>query len=416
MNEPLEFLRSTMVEAALERASQCAGTPLSLHYVQRNQEGPRIQAWGACAACKSVTSSPEGVHACRVSRTTASVMALRQQRPIPFVCHMGFACVSVPALPGEDYVATLGPYCPMEEQRSLESDIRAGWSALHGEEDEELPFSLDDIHRAPASAVPAVAQWLQEDLAVRWHAREQPDGEPNAPSDRERVTGVPSARTGTTTDRFLTLARNISAALAGGSHAQARALILGDLEESGSPDRAVRNARAAAVTGATLEALGRAGVPLGEAWPRFQALSGSLATLQDDRELLEQVMGVFSYLRRKAVVEAQENRLPHYPALYAIVKDHLLDGITLEQVAAELQETPSAISHRLKRKFGMSFSEYMGRIRIERAKQLLRRSKLSATEIARRVGIADQSNFSKLFKKLEGVSPSEYKRKYGKGL
>jgi len=89
---------------------------------------------------------------------------------------------------------------------------------------------------------------------------------------------------------------------------------------------------------------------------------------------------------------------------------------TSDLVAEKLGESPTNISHRLRRKFGMSYSEYVARIRVERAKQLFRRTRLNNTEVAQRVGIADQSNFAKLFKKIEGVTPTVYRKKHGKGL
>jgi len=68
----------------------------------------------------------------------------------------------------------------------------------------------------------------------------------------------------------------------------------------------------------------------------------------------------------------------------------------------------------LRRKFGMSFSEYVNRLRIDRAKDLLRRTQLNATQIAQRLGISDQSNFGKLFKRFEGITPLEYRERFGK--
>ena len=84
----------------------------------------------------------------------------------------------------------------------------------------------------------------------------------------------------------------------------------------------------------------------------------------------------------------------------------------MKDVATKLGQTPSAITHRLQRKFGMSFSEYFGRMRVEQAKELLRRTRLSVLEIATRVGVNDPSNLGKLFRKFENVSPIAYRQRY----
>lgn len=417
----LEFLRDSATARLLERASIAAGAPLSIHYVKRNQEGPRVCGRGVCAACAAVSKSPEGTRACRLSRTTASSMAIQQQRPISYLCHLGFACVAMAPFADEGYVVTLGPYCPMEEQRSLEEDVQAGYSALIGETTAEVPFTLEDIHRAPAASVPAIAAWLQEALGAQWEAQRAVASEEAAATElsQEAVTGSLSRNSSEVDDRVLTVAREGAAALGADNPAQARSLFQGHLEELarvGGRRIEVRRARMLALTAATLEALARSGLPIESGWAGFGVFAQKSEQLKSDSDLLEGAIGVFSFLRKKSVREKRNEGLPHYPELYALVNTGLVEGITLEAVAKKLGESPTNISHRLRRKFGMSYSEYVARIRVDRAKQLFRRTKLSTTEVAQRVGIADQSNFAKLFKKIEGITPTAYRKKYGKGL
>jgi YesN/AraC family two-component response regulator len=96
--------------------------------------------------------------------------------------------------------------------------------------------------------------------------------------------------------------------------------------------------------------------------------------------------------------------------LNRIVSDRLAEGVTLAEVAERLGRNPTTLTHQLKRKLDMTFTQYLGRMRIDKAKDLLRRTGLGIGEVARRVGVADSSNFSKLFKKYEGVSPQQYRR------
>ena len=51
---PLAFFRTGEARRLLQRAARAAGMPLSLHFVEEGEEGPRIAAWSACAACKYV--------------------------------------------------------------------------------------------------------------------------------------------------------------------------------------------------------------------------------------------------------------------------------------------------------------------------------------------------------------------------
>ena len=101
-------------------------------------------------------------------------------------------------------------------------------------------------------------------------------------------------------------------------------------------------------------------------------------------------------------------------ALNDVVLPAMPDGILLDELAARTGDTPTAITHRLQRNFGFSYSEYVGRLRVEQAKRLMRTTRLSATAVARRVGLSDQSNFTKIFKRHAGMTPLEYRERYGK--
>lgn len=411
--KPLAFLRGPEATRLMARAAQAAGMPLSLHYVERNQEGPRIQGWGGCAACRHVGATEDGRKACRASRQTASSVALRQQRAVSFICHIGFGCFSLPVLPGLNFVITLGPYAPAGEDQGLADDVRAGMEAL-GTEPWEEP-DLGDVHRVPQGSVPAVAEWLLEALRAAWdRAQAESDDVPPDPDPSDATRGSRRAAVKYAVSPFN--AGEIAAALAAGDLPGARALLDTVLAETEAPPRrllATRRARATATVAATLEACERAGLPTDEAWSRMGALSAQLADADATAPLLDAAMAVLAVVGRRAA--PRKAATTSYQALNRVLADRLLDAPTLNEVAAMLGETPSAISKRLQRNFGMSYSDYLGRLRIDKAKEYLRRSRLSATEVARRVGIADQSNFGKLFKKFEGMTPMEYRRRFGKG-
>jgi len=59
---------------------------------------------------------------------------------------------------------------------------------------------------------------------------------------------------------------------------------------------------------------------------------------------------------------------------------------------------------------GISFREFLVMERLTAARKLLRKSKMTATEIAAKTGFSDQSNFTKVFQKHEGVTPIQYRK------
>ena len=70
---------------------------------------------------------------------------------------------------------------------------------------------------------------------------------------------------------------------------------------------------------------------------------------------------------------------------------------------------PVYLGHLFKRETGVFFNEYLARVRIVHASQLLRDPKLRIYDIATRVGFSSASYFVKSFKALTGMSPAKFR-------
>ncbi len=92
------------------------------------------------------------------------------------------------------------------------------------------------------------------------------------------------------------------------------------------------------------------------------------------------------------------------------IHEHLDQDLALTRLAAIAHMSPSYFSRLFKQSTGLSPHQYVIRYRIERAKQLLRQSKLSIAEIAYSLGFTHQSHFSHHFKHLTGISPKTFLR------
>ena len=86
--------------------------------------------------------------------------------------------------------------------------------------------------------------------------------------------------------------------------------------------------------------------------------------------------------------------------------------IKLEDAAGVVDFNPAYLSRLFKTQTGISFSDYIINVRIEKAKELLRDSLYNVNEIARLVGYNDIRYFSKLFIKVVGIKPTQYKKFY----
>ena len=108
--------------------------------------------------------------------------------------------------------------------------------------------------------------------------------------------------------------------------------------------------------------------------------------------------------------EQHEERTIHGITRY--LQEHLAQEISLSVLAEEFHLNPQYISQLFKSEIGVNFLAYLTNIRMERAKKMLISTSLSIAEISVRVGYGDYRVFTKVFKKLEGITPSQYRREF----
>lgn len=86
--------------------------------------------------------------------------------------------------------------------------------------------------------------------------------------------------------------------------------------------------------------------------------------------------------------------------------------LTLSGLAERLYLNPNYLSTLFKGETGTTFTQALLRIRMEKAKELLRKTKLKIYEIGSQVGYADSAHFSRVFKNHEAMSPYDYRDKH----
>ena len=93
------------------------------------------------------------------------------------------------------------------------------------------------------------------------------------------------------------------------------------------------------------------------------------------------------------------------------MKANLHRKLTLDEIAPSAGLSCSRVGHLFKSEFGMPPGKYLKMLRVEKARELLENTSLRVKVIMAQVGIQDQSHFTKDFKKVYGVTPSEYRER-----
>ena len=94
------------------------------------------------------------------------------------------------------------------------------------------------------------------------------------------------------------------------------------------------------------------------------------------------------------------------------LQEHLAEDVSLSVLAEEFHLNPQYISQLFKSEIGVGFLAYLTGIRMERAKKLLLTTDLPVAEVAEQCGYGDYRVFTKVFKKNENVTPSQYRRDF----
>ena len=172
------------------------------------------------------------------------------------------------------------------------------------------------------------------------------------------------------------------------------------------------------------------------------AISAGLAyNITDDYELLEKGMLLYDALYSWATHLYQQNHLQNSPfekLLHEVynkfLKDKKASGKTpswvkdlknmiqdqidaqfafdLKKISSELDLNPSYLSREFSKHFeDLNFGEYVRKLRIEKAINLIENSAHNLTEIAYMTGFSDQSHFTRIFKLHTGKNPSAYRKK-----
>lgn len=93
------------------------------------------------------------------------------------------------------------------------------------------------------------------------------------------------------------------------------------------------------------------------------------------------------------------------------MESHYMKNITLQDAAAQLHYSDAYFCRFFKQNFDKNFIMYLSELRVEKAKELLSDVTVNVKDIGHRVGFRDSSYFTKVFKRVTGVTPSEYRNK-----
>ncbi|MDQ0901011.1 MULTISPECIES: response regulator [unclassified Paenibacillus] len=116
----------------------------------------------------------------------------------------------------------------------------------------------------------------------------------------------------------------------------------------------------------------------------------------------------FEHLRASAVHQPR----PEIRAVQRMIEEKYSTSFKMSDLAKEVNFTEPYLSSLFKKETGETMIDYMIRIRMKKARELLKDANVKIYEVADAIGYSDPNYFAKLFKKIEGIYPQEYRKRY----
>ena len=112
-------------------------------------------------------------------------------------------------------------------------------------------------------------------------------------------------------------------------------------------------------------------------------------------------------------VITEDGNLSRLNVLVAMVEEYIrsnyMNDISMQEAARAVNYSEPYFCKMFKQQFGQNFTAYLTEYRLEEAKKLLKQPNVSVKDIGTKVGYPDSSYFAKVFKRMTGASPSEYR-------
>ena len=137
----------------------------------------------------------------------------------------------------------------------------------------------------------------------------------------------------------------------------------------------------------------------------FFEKAGSIGNYREMQQFLESVID-----RVTIEISSKKQSKLNREFILEYINLHYAEDLCLESMALMTETSPKYFSNFFKKAIGTNFVEYLNKVRIQHAKELLKNTDTLVSDIGEKVGYANSSTFTSTFKKYSGISPLEYRK------
>lgn len=149
----------------------------------------------------------------------------------------------------------------------------------------------------------------------------------------------------------------------------------------------------------------------GALWSLLELDNSGINQQETDFRAAELLTQLLSACLLSTLDQAAQGDIPrHIETIRQYVQRHYAKKLTLQDLGNQFNMNPCYVQKQFKRYVGQSPTEYQIYLRMTRAKELMRTTHKSISEIAYEVGVDNLGYFTRLFKKQEGLTPQQYRK------
>ncbi len=400
ISDNIESLCRTVELTTNIQCKSCSGTPQSLDDYSAHR----------CNLCSALQEYTQSAQSCRREIGYAAFYADKTGAPYLYACRLGMYHFAVPLVSNEEKGTEflfVGPMLMHEERQHILENLVKRF-ALSPTQKTELYEIIDGFATVSSEKLRALMELFTYLSGILFHKNETAEffAEPYmGASERPPLTSEH-----TLADREDALFSNI---LKGDERLANETL--GSLIESfkllSGADILAIKARAIELVVILSRMATRVGINCTGIFGSSGSYMKEIAAFTTEKEITSWLDKACKRFSVQVIGGASKNASDLLPAI-RYIRENLAGKITLEIAAGQVFLTPAYFSRIFKEHMGISFSNYLNRLRVEKAKRHIQDGALSLSEIASMSGFGSQSYFSKVFRVYAGMTPKEYKNQH----
>ncbi|MFZ5642485.1 MAG: PocR ligand-binding domain-containing protein [Bacillota bacterium] len=368
--------------------------------------------------CRYIRSQPKGEKKCLESYKRATIEASKWNEPYFFRCHAGLVIWAVPIVIEEAVIGSIicgqallwepDEFFIQELKKNNNDDINF---ALLKEKIASLSVISPDQTQAAAELLNVVVNHLvkkniyamEKEQAYRLQSLQIKTDLENRKRNYTEVADY---------ETYLKKERRFLSYIRLGDKTRAEKLLeslITDLHTKSVSDKNTIKLRIRELASFTSRAAAEGGADAEQVMSILKDFNDEVDGIHRVEEFFYKTHGIVERFLDGIFALADKKHLSLVKNARGFIMNNYHKPLTIKDTADYLFISPSHLSRLFRQQLDCTFNDYLTRVRVEKAVELMKRPELNVGQVAKAVGFKNQSYFSKIFRKYIGVTPLVYK-------